>query len=123
MRDAGGVDFVLLDLDRATAVARVAGRSDHFMGPSMVASQFDTLEPPGPDEDDVVSVDGSAPIATVVTQSLAGLAASRVREVTAARSPDQAWDPTAASHGTTGRTRPGDEASRVRPPAPGARRA
>ena len=40
---------------------RIAARQDHFMPPSLLHSQYDTLEPLEPDEPGVeVSVDGSA---------------------------------------------------------------
>lgn len=38
--------LVYLDLDRATAFARVAQRSNHEFPPSLVENQFDTLESP-----------------------------------------------------------------------------
>jgi gluconokinase len=46
LRPAGpNVRFLHLGIDRGTATARVASRSDHFMPMSLVDSQFDTLEP------------------------------------------------------------------------------
>ena len=56
---AGDVGFVDLVLGRDEVIRRVAARRGHFMGTSMVDSQFTALEPPGQDELDVVSVDGS----------------------------------------------------------------
>jgi len=47
---APDVTFVHLHGDRDTIRRRVAGRPGHFMPESLVASQFDTLEPLGPDE-------------------------------------------------------------------------
>lgn len=41
-----GLRFAWLDLDAAAALARVAQRPDHFFPPSLVATQFDALEPP-----------------------------------------------------------------------------
>jgi gluconokinase len=39
---------------------RLAQRKGHFMPPGLLASQFKTLEPPGPDEKPVtVSIDAS----------------------------------------------------------------
>jgi len=66
LRRAGDVTFVYLELTPAVATHRTSGRSDHFMGPDMVTSQFDTLEPPADDETDVVTVDGTATPAEIV---------------------------------------------------------
>src|ERR1700720_4217337 len=45
--------------------SRLALRKGHFMPPGLLASQFRTLEPPGPDENPVtVSID--APVETIV---------------------------------------------------------
>ena len=73
LRAAGGVRFVLLDVDQATATERAARRAGHFMGPGMVASQFAALERPAADEDDVIVVDASAPAADVVAAAVAAL--------------------------------------------------
>ncbi|QCI69185.1 gluconokinase [Phreatobacter stygius] len=42
--------FVYLAGSFALIDARMAARVDHFMPPSLLESQFATLEPPGPDE-------------------------------------------------------------------------
>jgi gluconokinase len=42
--------FIYLDIDPASAAARVASRRGHFMPASLVDSQFADLEPPTPDE-------------------------------------------------------------------------
>lgn len=52
--EAPRVSFVHLDISRAVARERVAGRPGHFMPASLVDSQFDALEPLGPDEAGVV---------------------------------------------------------------------
>lgn len=70
-----GVRFVYLELDQATAEERAAARPGHYMGAGMIASQIDALEPPGPDEHDVVSVDATADVDAVVADALTGLAA------------------------------------------------
>ena len=57
LRGAGDVRFLFLDLDQPTARRRAARRKGHFMSAAMVASQFETLERPGPDEPDVVTID------------------------------------------------------------------
>lgn len=41
-----GLRFAWLDLDPVSALARVAQRPEHFFPPSLVATQFDALEPP-----------------------------------------------------------------------------
>jgi len=41
-----GLCFAWLDLDRPSAEARVARRSDHFFPAALVATQFQALEPP-----------------------------------------------------------------------------
>lgn len=56
LRAAGEVGFVFLDVDESTAVARTAERTDHFMQPGMVRSQFEALERPAADELDVVTI-------------------------------------------------------------------
>jgi len=43
---APGLRFVWLDLDPQAALARVAQRPAHFFPAGLVATQFDTLEPP-----------------------------------------------------------------------------
>ncbi|MQT13451.1 gluconokinase [Segnochrobactrum spirostomi] len=63
---APGIRFVLLDLTEAEALARVAHRAHHYMPASLVASQFATLERPGPDEPDVLVVDGTGAVAAIV---------------------------------------------------------
>lgn len=73
LRGARGVRFLYLEVDPSTAKERTSGRRDHFMRSDMVESQFDTLEPPADDEPDVVTVDATADVDTVVRASLAGL--------------------------------------------------
>jgi carbohydrate kinase (thermoresistant glucokinase family) len=73
LRHAGDVRFVYLALDRATASDRALHREGHFMHADMVASQFDTLEPPETDETDIVVVDGTLHIDEVVAGAVRGL--------------------------------------------------
>lgn len=68
-----GLAFVHLAIDPVTAGARVASRQGHFMPPVLIASQFATLEPPGADEADVLTLDAALPLAEL----LAILAAAR----------------------------------------------
>lgn len=74
LRGGGDVRFVYLDLDPATAEERASSRHDHFMGSNMIASQFETLERPAADERDVLIVDATADIDTVVGAVLSALA-------------------------------------------------
>jgi carbohydrate kinase (thermoresistant glucokinase family) len=69
------VIFVFDQLDEAAAAKRIAGRKGHFMPPSLLASQFADLEPPGPDEP-VITVDGAAPIVAQVDAVVRRLAPS-----------------------------------------------
>lgn len=63
---AGGpVRFVHLAGSRAVIAARMAGRTGHFMPPSLLDSQFATLEPPGADEE-AITVDVDQPLARIV---------------------------------------------------------
>jgi len=52
------VIFIHLSGSRQTIARRLGARKDHFMPPSLLDSQFATLEPPAPDEDAItVSVE------------------------------------------------------------------
>jgi gluconokinase len=53
--------FVYLDISRDAALARVAGRADHFFSAGLVDSQFATLESPL-GEPAVLRVDALAPL-------------------------------------------------------------
>jgi carbohydrate kinase (thermoresistant glucokinase family) len=54
------VRIVYLDGSHALVGERIARRTGHFMPPSLLESQFETLEPPGVDENPlVISVDQS----------------------------------------------------------------
>ncbi len=50
----------------------MAARQGHFMPPTLLDSQFATLEPPGPDED-ALTVSIAPPTAQVVNAICAGL--------------------------------------------------
>lgn len=43
---APGLRFVFMDIDRESARARIEARDAHFFSPSLIASQFETLESP-----------------------------------------------------------------------------
>lgn len=49
--EARELQFVFLQGPRALIAERLAGRRGHFMHPSLLESQFATLEEPSPDED------------------------------------------------------------------------
>jgi gluconokinase len=63
--EEGAVRIVLLDVPAATLAARLRGRSGHFAGESLLASQLATLERPDPAE--ALVVDGSPTPAEIVT--------------------------------------------------------
>ena len=66
LRGVGGVCFVHLVVDRDEILVRVGKRSNHFMGTTMIESQFEALEPPADDETDVVSVDARGEPSSIV---------------------------------------------------------
>ena len=70
LRQADDVRFLHLDVDPATAVDRLASRLGHFMGPEMSEGQFRALEPPAPDEADVIVIDARRPLDAVVDQAV-----------------------------------------------------
>lgn len=55
------VRLAFLRGDRALIGGRMAARTDHFMPPAMLDSQFAALEPPGPDERPIVLDIGPPP--------------------------------------------------------------
>jgi gluconokinase len=60
------VRIIFLDGAQELIAGRLARRKGHFMPPGLLASQFKTLEPPGPAEDPVtVSID--APVDGIVS--------------------------------------------------------
>jgi gluconokinase len=66
---AGNVRFVHLSGDHETIAARIAARTHHYMPPSLLASQFATLEPP----QNGVVVDVRDDVPTLVTKIRAAL--------------------------------------------------
>jgi gluconokinase len=68
-----GLRFVFMDIDREAAQARVALRAgSHFFSPTLVESQFATLESPV-DEPGVLRVDALAPLPSLQTEVSAWL--------------------------------------------------
>jgi carbohydrate kinase (thermoresistant glucokinase family) len=72
LRRAGDVRFVFLDVPREVIEQRIAARSDHFMGASMVASQFAALERPD-GEPDVCVVDAVGDFEGVIERAMAAI--------------------------------------------------
>jgi gluconokinase len=61
----GDVCFIYLRADRALITQRFAERQGHFMPASLIDSQFEILEEPGPDEHALV-FDVAQPVAVLV---------------------------------------------------------
>ena len=70
---APGVRFVFLDGPAELIRARMAGRSGHYMPESLLASQLQTLEPPGADEVDVQRLDIGLPAEAVIEAAVRAL--------------------------------------------------
>lgn len=70
---APGVRFIHLHGDMALVAARQAARQGHFMPPSLVASQFATLEPPAAEEQDVIALDVGATPAVLAETAIRAL--------------------------------------------------
>ena len=71
MRKAGlKTLFLFLDSDKNTIQTRVNQRANHFMAPSLVDSQFDSLETPK-QEADVFRIDVQASFEQVLAQAIA----------------------------------------------------
>ncbi len=78
LRQAAGrpVTFVWLDGSQETIAKRMSGRKGHFMPPSLLDSQFATLEPPASDEQ-VIRVSIELPLDKEVDAAVAALRASQ----------------------------------------------
>jgi gluconokinase len=72
---AAGLRFIHLHGDQSLIAARQAARQGHFMQPSLVASQFATLETPAA-EADVIALDVGAPPEALAARALAALEAA-----------------------------------------------
>lgn len=68
-----GLVFVHLVGSMDTILERMAARQGHYMKKDMVQSQFDTLEVPGPEETDVVSVSIEQPLDKVIAEAIAAV--------------------------------------------------
>lgn len=78
---APGLRFAFLDITQAQAQARVAARVDHLFPPTLVASQFATLEAPV-GEAGVLRLDAQLPIETLSQQVAAWLRSEAPKEAT-----------------------------------------
>ncbi|GAB1364917.1 gluconokinase [Rhodobacter sp.] len=72
LRAAEGVRFLHLAAPQAVILARMQARRNHFMPASLLASQYETLEPPGPDE--AITLDAVLPVAALTEAALRRLA-------------------------------------------------
>lgn len=72
-----GLRFAFMAIEPATARERVAARPGHIFPPSLVASQFQTLEDPGA-EAGVLRVDATAPLETLCAEVIRWLANERL---------------------------------------------
>jgi gluconokinase len=68
-RDCSGLRFVYLQLSITEAIARVTQREHHFFNPSLVQSQFETLEAPS-NELGVVTLDAVQEIELIAAQAI-----------------------------------------------------
>ncbi|KFY76154.1 hypothetical protein V499_04084 [Pseudogymnoascus sp. VKM F-103] len=70
------IHFIYLDAPVEILLHRVGLRRNHYMGADMVASQFDILERPSENEEDIISIDGSRRLEEVKVDAL-----TRVRQL------------------------------------------
>ncbi len=65
-----GVRFIWLSAPEPVLRARLEARDDHFFPVALLASQLETLEPPGPE---ALHLDGTRPLAALVQEAAAWL--------------------------------------------------
>lgn len=68
LRSGGEVRFIHLAGERALIASRLAARKGHYMPPTLLDSQFATLESPGDDEAITIGID--APAETIAARAL-----------------------------------------------------
>lgn len=73
---APGLRLLHLQGDAELIANRLAARRGHYMPPTLLQSQLDTLEPPAPDEN-ALSLSIDQPPQTLAAQALARLAAAK----------------------------------------------
>jgi gluconokinase len=66
------LSFVFMDADRDELMRRMSGRSAHYMPPSLLGSQLDTLERPDP-QDRILTLDSRQPVTSLCAQALTWL--------------------------------------------------
>ena len=64
LRAAGDLQFLHLAAPQAAIAARITARKGHFMPPGLLATQNETLEPPGPDE--AITLDATLPVEALI---------------------------------------------------------
>jgi carbohydrate kinase (thermoresistant glucokinase family) len=74
---AGEVCFVFLEGDFELIAQRMRQRVGHYMQAGLLDSQFQTLEIPGPEETDVITLSITEPVEVLVEQALTALKAHR----------------------------------------------
>ena len=62
--------FIYLAGDKSTIEKRLKSRKGHFFKPEMLATQFTSLEEPGPDERDVIRIQVDQPLDAVLKEAL-----------------------------------------------------
>ena len=72
-KQLAGLRFIFLDGDDALIRSRMAARTGHFMQLELLDSQLRTLERPGADETDVISLNMMYPVDNLVAQVIAAL--------------------------------------------------
>ncbi|MEO8808025.1 MAG: gluconokinase [Burkholderiaceae bacterium] len=70
---SGDLAFVHVHASDDVLEARMQSRTGHFMPPSLLTSQLQTLEPPGPDER-CITLDAALPAAQIAERACAWLA-------------------------------------------------
>lgn len=71
LREGGPLLFIHLYAPKNTLEQRAKTRQHEYMNPNLIQSQLTTLEFPGPDEPDVVSINTDAPAEEVLEKILA----------------------------------------------------
>jgi gluconokinase len=66
------VVFILLDVDRGELLRRLKARAHHYMPPTLLTSQLDTLERPGSDER-ALTLEANRPLEVLRTETIAWL--------------------------------------------------